>query len=71
MSTAARKARKRAGIKFEKAPKVGTPLEDRTVPMVQRMVKGMFRILPSARARKRIKRQLDASAGRSRWNKEA
>ena len=27
MSTAARKARKRAGIKFEKPAKVGTPLE--------------------------------------------
>jgi hypothetical protein len=27
MSTAARKARKRAGIKFYKAPKVGTPPE--------------------------------------------
>lgn len=29
MSTAARKARKRAGIKFEKQPKVGTPFQDR------------------------------------------
>lgn len=29
MSTAARKARKRAGIKFEKAPKVGTPIQER------------------------------------------
>ena len=29
MSNAARKARKRAGIKFEKPAKVGTPLESR------------------------------------------
>lgn len=31
MSTAARKARKRAGIKFEKPAKVGTPMELRAV----------------------------------------
>jgi hypothetical protein len=30
MATAARKARKRAGIKFNKPAKVGTPLEDRS-----------------------------------------
>ena len=30
MSTAARKARKRAGIPFTKPPKVGTPLEERS-----------------------------------------
>ena len=30
MSTAARKARKRAGIKFEKAQKVGTPPHERS-----------------------------------------
>jgi hypothetical protein len=29
MSTAARKARKRAGIPFAKAPKVGTPFRER------------------------------------------
>jgi hypothetical protein len=29
MSTTARKARKRAGIKFEKAAKVGTPILER------------------------------------------
>lgn len=29
MSTAARKARKRAGIKFEKTQKVGTPFQER------------------------------------------
>jgi len=29
VSTAARKARKRAGIKFEHTAKVGTPLQDR------------------------------------------
>jgi hypothetical protein len=29
MANAARKARKRAGIKFEKAPKVGTPIWER------------------------------------------
>lgn len=69
MSNTARKARKRAEIKFEKAPKVGTPREERAVPMVQRKVKGVLRTLPSARALKRIKRQQDAAAGRSRWNK--
>lgn len=39
MSTAARKARKRAGIKFTKAPKVGTPVAERafvTMPVVRR-----------------------------------
>ena len=30
MSTAARKARKRAGIKFSKLPKVGTPFQERS-----------------------------------------
>lgn len=31
MSNAARKARKRNGIKFERKPKVGTPLEQRAL----------------------------------------
>ena len=31
MSTSARKARKRAGTPFVRTPKVGTPLEDRSV----------------------------------------
>lgn len=30
MSTTARKARKRAGTKFERTPKVGTPIQERT-----------------------------------------
>jgi hypothetical protein len=30
MSTKARKARKRAGIPFTKAPKIGTPVPERT-----------------------------------------
>lgn len=39
MATAARKARKRAGIKFEKAAKVGTPVAERsfvTAPVFRR-----------------------------------
>jgi len=35
MSNAARKARKRAGIKFERQPKQGTPYQDRVARMVQ------------------------------------
>jgi hypothetical protein len=34
MGNAARKARKRAGIKFSKPAKVATPLEDRSIPAV-------------------------------------
>lgn len=34
MSTAARKIRKRSGEKFVRIAKVGTPLEDRQVPVV-------------------------------------
>lgn len=45
MSTAARKARKRAGIKFERKPKVGTPLLERAefAGMVFGPVKGRAR----------------------------
>ncbi|ARC56032.1 hypothetical protein AS850_02955 [Frondihabitans sp. 762G35] len=32
MSTTARKARKRAGIKFDRTPKIGTPLSERSQP---------------------------------------
>lgn len=69
MSNTARKARKRAGIRFEKAPKVGTPREERAVPYVQKLVDGVWVTVPAVRATKRIKRQQDAAAGRSRWNK--
>lgn len=34
MANTERKARKRAGIKFTKAPKVGTPVLERMVPTV-------------------------------------
>lgn len=34
MSTATRKARKRAGIPFQRTTKIATPLEDRALPIV-------------------------------------
>ena len=54
MSTKARKARKRAGIPFVKAPKVGTPLEERAVPLVSRKVDGVLGWHPSNRAVKKL-----------------
>ena len=71
MSNTARKARKRAGIRFEKPAKVGTPREERWVQLVwKRGPLGTLGLYPSARAQKRIRRQQDAAAGRSRWNKK-
>lgn len=35
MSTTDRKARKRAGIPFERAPKTATPPQERALPLVQ------------------------------------
>ncbi len=71
MSTKDRKARKRAGERFVKAPKEATPREERFVPLVLKKGRdGILGYYPSNRAMKRIKRQQDAVAGRSRWNKE-
>lgn len=50
MSTAARKARKRAGIRFEKPAKVGTPVMQRSVPLV---MDGSGMLWPSKRARRK------------------
>lgn len=50
MSTAARKARKRAGIPFTKAPKVPTPVAERTSTTrdVNRLIKRVTRDLSAA-----------------------
>lgn len=69
MATAARKARKRAGIKFEKAQKVGTPVELRsfvTAPVFRRHGdEGMH--FGRARSPQRVERFI-ASGGRPRLN---
>ncbi len=69
MSTAARKARKRAGIPFVKAQKVGTPVEERsfvTGPVFRRYGdEGLH--LGTARSVRRIERFI-ASGGRPRLN---
>lgn len=58
MPTAARKARKRAGIKFVHPTKVGTPYMERVIPMVYNdALSG-----PSARARKKLKGYADITA---------
>lgn len=70
MSNAARKARKRAGIKFVKPAKVGTPLEDRHVPLVlKKGPDGNLGWHESTRALRRLKRHKDAAAGRLRFSK--
>ena len=67
MSTAARKARKRAGIKFERTPKVGTPLLERF--WFTQLVYGPAgtkherRLQP--RSAKKIQRAVDARKGGS------
>lgn len=58
MSTAARKARKKAGIPFSKPAKVGTPPHERFVQDV--LKKGVFGVLgmyPSNRAKAKIARR--------------
>lgn len=50
MSAAARKARKREGVKFVRTPKVGTPLADRSVPWSTRLVGGVRKFVPSSKA---------------------
>lgn len=49
MSTAARKARKRAGIKFERKAKTPTPLEERHQPVSPFTKRGMLG-LPTRRS---------------------
>lgn len=69
MSTAARKARKRAGIPFTKAPKVGTPLEERsfvTAPVFRRYGDDGLQY-GTARSPQRVERFL-LSGGRPRLN---
>ncbi|MDY7542650.1 MULTISPECIES: hypothetical protein [unclassified Cryobacterium] len=59
MSTAARKARKRAGIKFEKAAKVGTPFKERAwyaLPILDIKSAGGWR----NRSAKKLQAALDA-----------
>lgn len=73
MSTAARKARKRAGVKFVKAQKVGTPVEERSyVTQPVRRVQGDAlpagaKSLLAPRSTRRIERFI-ASGGRTRLN---
>jgi hypothetical protein len=70
MSTAARKARKRAGIKFESKPqKVGTPVEDRSfvkAPVMRQAgdaIPAGFKSLRAPRSPKRVERFI-ANGGR-------
>lgn len=73
MSTAARKARKRAGIKFEAKPqKVGTPVEERsfvTAPVFRRNGDEGHHF-GTARSPQRVARFI-ASGGRPRLNVSA
>lgn len=66
MATAARKARKRAGIKFEPKPqKVGTPVEDRafvTAPVRRTTgdaIPAGFKSLLAPRSPKRVKKFIE------------
>lgn len=63
MSNAARKARKRAGIPFEKPAKRGTRIVDRIIPLVQKKgPKGPY-VEQSHRAAKRNWLHYQASQG--------
>ncbi|TFC59463.1 MULTISPECIES: hypothetical protein [unclassified Cryobacterium] len=57
MSNTARKARKRAGIKFEKAAKVGTPVMERAWFALANFDAKTFEFRP--RSAKKIKRALE------------
>ena len=59
MSTAARKARKAAGVSFERAPKVGTPLAERVIPLTQDRRSGL--LVPSKRATRKLERRAEVS----------
>lgn len=72
MSTTARKARKRAGIKFVKAAKIGTPQGARAPRMVfdrNGATAGVQVQHASNRYAKQIKRRIDAINGKLRWAK--
>ena len=62
MSTTARKARKRAGIKFTKAAKVGTPFLERSwvKALVMHPISGRYPLGQGPRSAKKIKRALKA-----------
>lgn len=62
MSTAARKARKRAGIKFTKTPKVGTPFLERSwvTALVMHPVSKRYPLGMAPRSAKKIARALKA-----------
>jgi hypothetical protein len=63
MSNTARKARKRAGIKFSKPARIATPLEDRSIPAVtdkNGRVKGPDVTHMSNRAVMRLARMIQA-----------
>ncbi len=62
MSTYARKTRKRSGEKFAKAPKIGTPLEDRSLgqPIIDR---ASGRIHPSHRKFNKMVKRIEARDG--------
>jgi hypothetical protein len=59
MSTAARKARKRASVKFVRTPKVGTPLTERA--WFQAVVPGAFGTRHSAEFRSRSNKKRAAA----------
>lgn len=56
MSTARRKARKRAGVKFEKAPHVGTPVAERAenMPKLVKLGAGGYMERTTSRAKRRL-----------------
>lgn len=57
MATAARKARKRAGIKFEKAPKVPTPVMQRS--FITEPVFGPYSTKNAGRRQARSQKKID------------
>ncbi|WP_243063230.1 hypothetical protein [Humibacter sp. RRB41] len=59
MSTAARKARKRGGVKFEHKPKVGTPITERA--WFQANVPGAFGTRHSSEFRSRSNKKRAAA----------
>lgn len=57
MPTKARKARKRAGEKLIKEPKVGTPRNERFIPVYNRQGPFGFGAYPSARQKRKLAKQ--------------
>jgi hypothetical protein len=62
MSTAARKARKRRGEKIVRVEKIGTPVAERSIPIIRRMINGVDHLSPSRSAMRRRDRHLAAIA---------